>query len=134
MDEFLITLTEIFVPLIDLVALVAIVAGTLECMVLAVRAAVSGGSVTVRVVCDARLLTVDVMDTGIGIAPEEADLIFERFYRSQDKRLGEISGTGLGLTIAREVIRLHGGDITVRSQLNQGSTFSLSMPLAAQAA
>jgi signal transduction histidine kinase len=93
-----------------------------------------GGGVTVRVAADSRLLTVEVTDTGIGIAPDETELIFERFYRSKDKRLGGITGTGLGLTLAREVIRLHGGDITVRSQLNQGSTFTLSIPLVAEAA
>jgi signal transduction histidine kinase len=93
-----------------------------------------GGAVTMRVAADAKGLTVDVTDTGIGIAPEETELIFERFYRSKDKRLGDITGTGLGLTLAREVVRLHGGDITVRSQLNQGSTFTLTIPLVAEAA
>jgi signal transduction histidine kinase len=94
----------------------------------------SGGAVTIRVVADARSLTVDVMDTGIGIASEECELIFERFYRAKDKRLTDITGTGLGLTLAREVVRLHGGDITVKSQVDQGSTFTLIIPLAAQAA
>jgi signal transduction histidine kinase len=92
------------------------------------------GTVTVRVVADARSLTVDVQDTGIGIAPEETDLVFERFYRSKDQRLSAITGTGLGLTLAREVIRLHGGEISVRSQINQGSTFTLTLPVLAKAA
>jgi signal transduction histidine kinase len=93
-----------------------------------------GGVVTVRVVADGRSLTVEVQDTGIGIAPDEAELIFERFYRSKDQRLSAITGTGLGLTLAREVIRLHGGEISVRSQVDQGSTFTLTVPVLAKAA
>ena len=73
-------------------------------------------------------------DTGIGISPEDQARIFERFYRAQDKRVAKITGTGLGLTLAREVARLHGGEIEVESQLNQGSTFTLTLPLKAQAA
>jgi signal transduction histidine kinase len=61
-------------------------------------------------------------------------LIFERFYRAKDKRIEGITGSGLGLALAREVARLHGGDIAVRSQLNQGSTFTISLPARAQAA
>jgi signal transduction histidine kinase len=93
-----------------------------------------GGSVTVRVASAPGALTVEVIDTGIGIAPEESELIFERFYRSRDKRVDTITGTGLGLALAREVIRLHGGDIGVRSQINQGSTFTLTLPVLAEAA
>jgi signal transduction histidine kinase len=77
---------------------------------------------------------VDVSDTGIGIAAEESELIFERFFRSKDRRLAAISGSGLGLTLAREVIRLHGGDITVRSELDKGSTFTITVPAMAEAA
>lgn len=73
----------------------------------------------------------EVADTGIGIAEEEADLVFEKFYRAKDKRVSTITGTGLGLSIAREVIRLHGGDIGVKSKLDQGTTFTVNLPLAA---
>lgn len=90
-----------------------------------------GGSVTVRVDCDEKEVAVAVADTGIGIAPDECERVFERFFRSADGRVSKITGTGLGLTIAREAARLHGGDITLESQLNKGSTFTLTLPLKA---
>lgn len=100
----------------------------------AVKYTPKGGSVKVRVHERDDGVVVDVSDTGIGISPEEQELIFERFYRAKDKRIEGITGSGLGLALAREVARLHGGDIAVRSQLNQGSTFTFSLPIRAQAA
>ena len=93
----------------------------------------TGGSVTIRVDANEQQLLVAVADTGIGISAEDAARIFERFYRASDKRVERITGTGLGLTIAREVARLHGGDMTVESQLDQGSTFTLTLPVKAAA-
>jgi signal transduction histidine kinase len=93
-----------------------------------------GGSVTISVEESPTSLAVRVADTGIGIATEEAERIFEKFYRSKDRRIAKITGTGLGLSIAREVVRLHGGDITVDSHLDKGSTFTLTLPHLAQAA
>lgn len=92
------------------------------------------GTVNVNVEITERHLIVEVADTGIGINPEESELIFDKFYRSKDARVAEIAGTGLGLSVARELIRLHRGDITVRSQLNQGSTFTLTIPTMLEAA
>ena len=92
------------------------------------------GSVNVNVEVTENQLIVEVTDTGIGVSPEETELIFEKFYRSKDKRVAEITGTGLGLSVAREVIRLHRGDINVRSQLNQGSTFTMTVPILLEAA
>jgi signal transduction histidine kinase len=89
----------------------------------------AGGKVTVAVQVVADVLTVAVQDSGIGIAPEEQDRVFERFYRSTDPRVGEIVGTGLGLPLAREIVRQHGGDITLDSQLNKGSTFTATVPI-----
>jgi PAS domain S-box-containing protein len=88
----------------------------------------SAGKVTVSVRCDASQLYVDVIDTGIGIAADEQQRIFEKFYRAQDERVSKITGTGLGLALAREIARLHGGEITVQSELNKGSTFTLTLP------
>jgi signal transduction histidine kinase len=88
-----------------------------------------GGQVTVSVQADARRVDVSVSDSGIGIRPEEQELIFEKFYRAKDARVRSITGSGLGLALAREVVRRHGGDITVRSEVDKGSTFTVSIPV-----
>jgi signal transduction histidine kinase len=90
-----------------------------------------GGRVRVKVEAGPRSLVVDVEDNGIGIKPEEHELIFEKFYRARDARVSRITGTGLGLALAREVARLHGGDVLLRSEVDKGSTFTLTLPLAA---
>ncbi len=69
-----------------------------------------------------------VQDTGIGIRPEEQERIFEKFYRADDARVAGETGTGLGLALARNVIRMHGGDITVESAVDEGSVFHLTLP------
>ncbi len=94
----------------------------------------TGGTVTVDVKEDGKLLTFAVTDSGIGISQEDADRIFERFYRAKDPRVEKITGTGLGLTLAREVVRLHGGEVTVESQLDKGSTFTIRLPAMQEAA
>jgi heavy metal sensor kinase len=73
-----------------------------------------------------RGVQIAVADSGIGIAPEDLSLIFERFYRCDPSR--SESGTGLGLSFARTVARAHGGDITVTSTPGQGSVFSVVLP------
>lgn len=95
----------------------------------AIKYSPDGGRVTVTAAADAGSLQIDVADTGIGIPVEEQERIFERFYRATDARARKITGTGLGLTLAREVARLHGGDITVQSQPGKGSTFTLTIPI-----
>jgi two-component system phosphate regulon sensor histidine kinase PhoR len=93
-----------------------------------------GGSITVRVDVVEDQLLVEVVDTGIGISDEDQARLFERFQRARDKRVEAITGTGLGLALAREVARMHGGDVTVKSQLDAGSTFTLSVPTMKEAA
>ncbi len=89
----------------------------------------AGGRVAVRVAIGGGQMVVEVSDTGIGINEEDRPRVFEKFYRARDRRVAETTGTGLGLAIAREVIRLHGGDITVQSELDKGSTFTLALPI-----
>lgn len=88
-----------------------------------------GGKVLVRVGDDGQALRVDVSDNGIGISEEERDLVFEKFYRSKDRRVSTVTGSGIGLALARQVVRLHGGDVHVQSVLDKGSTFTLMVPL-----
>lgn len=90
----------------------------------ALRATPRGGRVTVDVGHDDQgASTVSVADTGTGIEPAELDRIFERFYRSPASR-----GSGLGLPIAREIVRAHGGRIEARSQPGAGTTMTVWLP------
>jgi PAS domain S-box-containing protein len=72
---------------------------------------------------------IDVADNGIGIPEEEIDKIFERFYRSQRREVEMVDGTGLGLAITKSFVELLGGEISVKSELNVGTTFSFTIPL-----
>ena len=74
-------------------------------------------------------VSISVRDTGIGIAPQDQAHVFEKFYRASNEKVQEVAGTGLGLAIAREVARLHGGDIYLQSELEQGSTFTVELPV-----
>jgi PAS domain S-box-containing protein len=87
-----------------------------------------GGKVLFRVDQTESEVQFVVQDTGIGIAPEELPRIFEKFYRSSDPRVKDITGSGLGLALAKEIVDLHGGQITVESKLNEGSTFTVTLP------
>ena len=69
-----------------------------------------------------------VRDTGIGIPPEEIDRVFERFHRVEDARGRTQEGTGIGLALVQELVELHGGSVRVASAVDQGSTFTVSIP------
>jgi len=70
-----------------------------------------------------------VRDTGAGIPPEDLPRLFERFYRVDKARSRELGGTGLGLAIVKHLVRAHGGEVRVESQLGQGSTFLFTLPV-----
>ena len=70
-----------------------------------------------------------VSDTGIGIAPEDQAAIFEEFRQAGRNDARKQEGTGLGLTLAKKFVELHGGQIWVRSQVGQGSTFTFTLPV-----
>lgn len=85
-----------------------------------------GGQVSVQLsLRDANAL-IEVRDTGIGIKPEHIERLFEPFFRANDQ-VGR--GAGLGLSIAHEIVVLHGGALTVESDPGQGSVFSVRLPL-----
>ncbi len=88
------------------------------------------GRVTMRIRIEQDQLLVDIADTGIGIAEEDLPHVFDKFFRGQDQRVQHESGTGLGLSLAREVVQLHGGKLTVQSEWDKGSTFTVSLPVA----
>ncbi len=101
----------------------------------AIKFTPEGGRVTIRARAEGRNLVVEVEDTGIGIAEEDRETIFEKFRQAKAPGLGETvltrehPGTGLGLSIVRELTRLLGGDVKLDSQPGVGSTFTIRLPL-----
>lgn len=95
----------------------------------ALKYTLDGGRIVVSAQREDHRLSVAVTDTGIGIGADEIEKVFEKFYRSRNPLAATVKGSGLGLPIAREVARLHGGDITVESELGKGSTFTLVLPI-----
>ncbi len=89
-----------------------------------------GGTVIVSLVKLEQLVAINVRDTGIGIAQEDIRLIFNRFWRADQARSQREGGAGLGLAIAYAIVRTHGGDITVTSEVSVGSCFQVRLPLA----
>lgn len=79
-----------------------------------------------------RVTLIEIADTGIGIPSTDLEKIFDRFYQVEEHLTRGFGGLGLGLTIARRGIEQHGGELTVTSQLGQGSTFKVSLPPLAQ--
>jgi len=77
---------------------------------------------------DKHILKITVSDTGIGIPPKDLEKIFERFYRVENPENGHQTGTGVGLHIVSEYVKLHQGDIGVESQLGKGSVFTVTIP------
>ncbi|RLC75235.1 MAG: hypothetical protein DRJ03_20895 [Chloroflexi bacterium] len=89
-----------------------------------------GDNITVAASCDGSVLSVSVIDTGPGISEDALPRIFERFYRVPSAE-DQAVGTGLGLTITRQIIEAHGGHITVSSEVGQGTTFTVTLPVSA---
>ena len=87
-----------------------------------------GGQVTLRSRVDDRDVIFEVEDTGVGLSPEDCDKVFEKFYRvKKDKTMA--SGTGLGLPLAKHIVEdVHGGRLTLKSELGKGSTFRITLP------
>lgn len=87
------------------------------------------GSVTLRVKQTEQTIEFSVIDTGIGIATADQSSIFQPFQQLDSSLSRKYEGTGLGLALSRKLARLHGGDITLQSELGRGSCFTLHLPL-----
>jgi two-component system phosphate regulon sensor histidine kinase PhoR len=90
----------------------------------------SGGRVAVRARAENGAAIIEVTDTGVGIAPEHHDRLFERFYRVDKARSRELGGTGLGLSIVKHLCQSMSGSVAVASQVGAGTTFTVRLPLA----
>jgi signal transduction histidine kinase len=95
----------------------------------AVKYSPEGGTIRIGARAEGDMAIAYVSDQGIGIAPEEHEQIFQRFYRVDNRLRREAQGSGLGLYLARAVIEAHGGRIWVESQLGRGARFLFTLPL-----
>jgi signal transduction histidine kinase len=99
----------------------------------AVKYSPDGGPIALSLTTEADAVVIAIRDQGIGIPPEALPLLFERFYRAPNATARHIDGVGVGLFVVKEIVARHGGTIAVTSSVGQGSTFTLRLPLNAQA-
>jgi signal transduction histidine kinase len=95
----------------------------------AIKFTPEGGRVILKAESEMQQLVLTVTDTGVGIAPEDQELVFEKFRQSGNPLTREHAGTGLGLSIVRELSKLLGGEVSLQSELGRGSTFTVRLPL-----
>ena len=95
----------------------------------AVKFTPEGGRVGVTATAAEDVITIAISDTGIGITPADQEAIFEEFRQVGHDDASKQEGTGLGLTLAKKFVELHGGRIGVQSQVGQGSTFTFTLPV-----
>lgn len=86
-------------------------------------------NIFIRLFRNSNEVITEIADEGIGIAKEDEEKIFEEFYRVDRQESGDITGTGLGLTVAREIVEGHGGKILVESEIGKGSKFIVILPI-----
>ncbi|RXT06365.1 HAMP domain-containing sensor histidine kinase [Ammoniphilus sp. CFH 90114] len=87
------------------------------------------GSVTIEAKQMGQHLQIQVVDTGMGIREEDLERIWERFFKGDRVRSKTIKGTGLGLAIVKELVEMHDGEISVKSKVGEGTTFTFSLPI-----
>jgi len=95
----------------------------------AIKYSAGAKKVQVRGFTENQYLIIAVRDFGVGIKPEETDKVFERFYRGGDELTRTVKGSGLGLTLVKQIIEAHHGSVHVESEPGHGSTFSIRIPL-----
>ena len=95
----------------------------------AIKYTLKGGHITVHTRADEDYAYISVSDTGIGIKAEDTDTIFQQFARLPNETSQQVSGTGIGLYLAKNLVQLHGGSVSVESRPGVGSTFLITLPL-----
>src|SRR5207344_2735204 len=100
----------------------------------AVKFTPEGGQIKVEATLGDSAVIVSVTDTGIGIAREDQEVIFEEFRQVGSNYAQKREGTGLGLALTRKFVELHGGKIWVESEVGKGSTFTFTLPISSDAA
>jgi len=95
----------------------------------AIKFTPEGGQITVDSLRKGNQLYLHIRDTGVGIAPEEVPHVFDRFYQADDSATRQAEGTGIGLALTRELVRLMQGEISLSSELGKGSTFTIRLPI-----
>ena len=95
----------------------------------AVRYTPEGGTITVKVYKGEIMASIMVQDTGIGLTPEEAKMVFSRFWRAEAGRNRESGGLGIGLSVVQEIVDRHGGWVEVQGKKDEGARFIIHVPL-----
>lgn len=92
-----------------------------------------GGRISIRFLRRENAVTAEVSDTGAGIPEKDLPFVFERFYRADPSRSSRSGGAGIGLTIVKRIVELHGGRVSVRSSPGNGTTFTIVLPVGVRA-
>ena len=95
----------------------------------AIKFTPADGQVKITLTADDKFATVRISDTGAGISPEDQIHIFERFYKSDKSRDRALGGNGLGLSLVKKIVELHGGHISVNSKPGEGTDFQVAIPI-----
>lgn len=94
----------------------------------AIKFSPNNDSIEIKIYKNLQFLVIEVTDNGVGIAPENHKIIFDKFTQLENSLTKKESSTGLGLTITKKLVQMHNGTITVKSELNQGATFIVKLP------
>ena len=95
----------------------------------AIKYTADGGIITMTAGTSGKFVYVKISDNGVGIPEKDLPNLSERFYRVDKARSRATGGTGLGLSIVRQMVQLHGGEVRVESAAEQGSTFTVTLPI-----
>jgi signal transduction histidine kinase len=87
-----------------------------------------GGKISVDIDQDAEFVFARITDTGVGISHQSLKEVFTRYFQEKTKSLGNVKGLGIGLSLVQEIVKLHQGEIQIKSELGKGTTFTLRLP------